>query len=248
MKQQVYFLLILIAAVALASAGSFAEAAGKKTRIDAAQDIDALGGNEDLMERAAALNAETRSRIVQSRVVDRHHRLELGVLYGGNAGGDSYLQSQMFGASMDYHINPRVSLGVRYNNYRNDLTPEGQRVFDQAREAYSQGGRAYVIPDIDYPLESLIATVNWYPIYGKTNLLDWGIAQFDMYLLGGGGQMKLSSGSTSVMTGGAGLGFWINQHVTARAELRYQNYKDQVITGSRNIQSVVGTLALGWIL
>lgn len=247
MKNQISFLVILILAVAMASFSSFAEAAGKK-RIDAAQDIDTLGGNEALMDRAAALNAETRSRIVQSRTVDRYNRVELGLIYGGNAGGDSYLQTQIFGGSVDFHLNPRVSVGVRYNNYRNDLTPEGRRVFDQARDAYNQGGRVYVIPDIDYPLESYIATVDWYPVYGKTNLLDWGIAQFDMYLLGGGGQMHLSSGWTSVYTGGAGLGFWITKNLTARAELRYQNYKDQVITGSRNIQTVAGTLAIGWLL
>lgn len=217
-------------------------------KINAAQDIDSLGGNEALVQMASSMDPDNRSRIVQNRLVDRYNRFEIGASYGGVAGGDAYMRTQNLGASLDFHLTPRWSLGVRYYDYGNDLTPEGRRAFEQAQAAYNAGGRSYSIPDIDYPLNSLIAVINWYPMYGKTNLMDIGIAQFDLYLVAGGGQMQLSSGPTSLLTGGAGVGLWMTQHLSARAELRYQNYKDQIITGSRNIDTVVGTFGLGFLL
>ena len=223
-----------------------AHAASKQVNVS--QDVDTLGGNEALVQMASALDPQNKSRIVQNRLVDRHNRLEVGLNYGAVGGGDPYLQTQNVGASADFHFNPRFSLGVRYYDYGNSLTEEGRRVFNDARSAYEVGGRSYMIPDIDYPLRSAMAVAQWYPVYGKTNLLDWGIAQFDMYLLGGGGQIELSSGWTSMMTGGAGVGFWINQHFTTRAEVRYQTYKDQIITGPRSIGAVVGTVGIGLLL
>ncbi|MFN7729712.1 MAG: outer membrane beta-barrel domain-containing protein [Bdellovibrio sp.] len=217
-------------------------------KINVAQDVDTLGGNEALFQMASSMDPDNRARIVQSRLVDRYNRFELGVSYGGVAGGDAYMKTQSLGASIDFHFTPRWSLGVRYYDYGNDLTPEGRRSFEQAKAAYEAGGRSYQIPDIDYPLNSAMAILNWYPIYGKTNLMDWGIAQFDMYLLAGGGQIQMSSGSAPILTGGAGLGVWMTKHLSARAEIRYQNYKDQIITGSRNIDTVVGTFGLGFLL
>lgn len=233
--------------------GSFASAqTGKKTagkkQINFAQDVDTLGGNEALVEKATALDPSNKTRIVQSRLVDRNYRFEIGGNYGGVAGGDAYLRTQNFGLAADFHISPRWSIGARYYDYGNDLTAEGRRTFDKARKAYSEGGQSYVIPDIDYPLQSTMGVITWYPVYGKTNLLDIGIAQFDMYLLAGGGQIKLSSGWTGVTTAGAGVGFWLTQHLSARTEIRYQNYKDQIITGPRNVNTAVATIGIGLLL
>lgn len=248
---------LILATLALTWAGT-AHAQGKRAarsqpaapakQINVAQDVDTLGGNEALVNMASSLDPKNRSRIVQSRIVDRHLRLEMGLNYGATAGGDSYLKTQSFGAAADFHINPRWSLGARYYDHGSDLTPEGRRTFQEAREAYEAGGRSYVIPDIDYPLRSVIGVVNWYPMYGKTNFFDVGIAQFDLYLLAGAGQIELSSGWTSLMTGGAGIGLWLSQHVSARGEIRYQTYKDQIITGPRNIHAVVGSFGLGFLL
>jgi outer membrane beta-barrel protein len=216
-------------------------------RIDVSKDVDSLGGNDALMEMAQAIEPENRSRIVQKRLVDRNTRFELGLSYGGNAGGDSYVRTQNIGGSIDFHINPKWALGLRYYDHGNSLTSEGSRVFKDASDAMKEG-RKYTNPDIDYPLNSQLAIISWFPIYGKINMFDAGIAQFDMYLLAGGGQIKLSSGSAGLVTAGAGVGLWLNNYVTARAEIRYQAYKDQIITGSRDIQNVVGTFGLGLML
>ncbi|MGZ3773364.1 MAG: outer membrane beta-barrel domain-containing protein [Pseudobdellovibrionaceae bacterium] len=216
-------------------------------QINAKEDIDTLGGNKELMEMADKVKSTSRSRIVQERIVDRHHAIELGLSYGNTFGGDAYLKTQSLGVAVDYHFTPRWSLGVRYYDFGNSLTSEGQRIFNEARAAYAVGGRAHIV-DIDYPLNATMAVLNWYPIYGKTSFLDMGITQFDIYVLAGGGTINLSSGNTSVLTTGLGLGAWITKHLTSRMEIRYQKYEDQIITGSRSVDSVVGSIGLGWIL
>lgn len=210
-------------------------------------DIDTLGGNKELMDMAQNIKAESRSRIVQDRIVERRNRVEIGLNYGMNFGGDSYTKTQALGVALDYHITPRWSLGARYYDFGNSLTSEGKRIFDQAKANYAAGGRAYAV-DIDYPENAAMAVVTWYPIYGKTSFLDMGVTQFDLYLLGGGGQITLSSGTTSVYTGGLGVGAWLSKHVTARAEVRYMTYKDQPITGERTLDVVTGNLGFGWML
>jgi outer membrane beta-barrel protein len=217
------------------------------SKLNVSQDVDTLGGNAELLKKAAALDANNRTRIVQSRQVDRNLRLEVGVSYNGVAGGDNYLRTQGFGAAVDFHITPRWSVGLRYSDFMSALTPEGERVFQNAREAYNAGGRTYVIPDIDYPLRSYMAVINWYPVYGKTSLFETRVAQFDMYLLGGGGQIELSSGNTRILTGGAGVGVWISNRISGRGEIRYQNYEDKIITGPRSIHTVVGQVGLGFL-
>lgn len=230
-----------IASPAIANSGKSA----KKATL--ADDIDSLGGNKELAEMAQNIKSQTRTRIVQDRIVERRNRVEFGLAYGSTFGGDSYVKTQSLGLAMDYHITPRWSLGARYYDFGNSLTDEGARIFDQARKNYEAGGRAYAV-DIDYPENAAIAVVNWYPIYGKTSFLDMGVTQFDLYLLAGGGQMTLSSGTTGLITAGAGVGAWITKNLTARAEMRYQTYKDQPVTGSRTLDTVVGSLGLGWML
>lgn len=242
--------LLLAQILLLSFVSNNALAANKSARvkqINAVEDIDTLGGNKELMDMAEKIKSTSRSRIVQERIVDRHHTLEFGLSYNNTFGGDSYLKTQGFGAAADYHITPRWSLGVRYYDFGNSLTPEGERIFQEARASYQAGGRAHLV-DIDYPLSASMAVINWYPIYGKTSFLDMGVTQFDIYILAGGGNISLSSGDTSLVTAGLGLGAWMSKHVTSRLEIRYQKYEDQIVTGNRSLDTVVGSFGLGWIL
>jgi outer membrane beta-barrel protein len=235
----------LVLTTSAIAASKASPSASSSHKIDFAKDVDGLGGNEDLMKMANSLNPEAKSRIVQDRIVDRRNRLEFGINYGGSFGGTTYLETQNFGGSIDYHITPRWALGGRYFNYGSKLTPEGERAFQEARV----GNNAQTtVPDIDTPQHSEMAIISWFPIYGKTNFFDLAVAQFDVYILGGGGQIALASGETSILTGGIGLGLWMTRHLTARAELRYQSYEDQIHSGPRTINSAAATVGLGWIL
>src|SRR3989338_4994183 len=83
--------------------------------------MDALGANKDLMRKAKAIDPHNRIRVVQNREVDRYWRLEFGVNYGMAAGGDPYVNTDVLGGQIDFHLTPRWSLGARYYNANNKL-------------------------------------------------------------------------------------------------------------------------------
>lgn len=210
-------------------------------------DFDTLGGNQKIIDRAKALNSSRTVRVVQNRIVDRRLRLEIGGQFSGVAGGDSYLSSNSYGGQLEFHIIPQLSIGARYNQFNNQLTGEGQRQFQKATQIAANDGSG-IVPKIDYPESSTIGTLTWYPIYGKLNMFDMGVTQFDLYLTGGYGTMKLSSGNTPTYTAGGGVGFWLAKHVSTRFELRWQGYKDQMPQGARQLDLTVATVTLGFLL
>lgn len=206
-----------------------------------------LGGNKDLIRRAKGLDPKNRVQVVQNRTVDRSLRLEFGLNYGMVTGGDPYLETNNLGANIDFHITPKWSVGARYYNSSNTLTGEGERVYRNAQAARASGTYAETRAN-DYATDTYLGVINWYPMYGKLNLFDMGIAQFDIYLLAGGGQVKLSSGPAPTYTAGGGIGLWMSQHFSTRFEVRYQTYEDQIYSGSRHQDLTIFSATLGFLL
>ena len=213
-------------------------------------DFDSLGGNQIILERAQALAPEKNVQVVQNRTVSRTKRVELAPEFSGTFGGDAYNRTKSLGMNLHYHINPRWSVGAKYEYSFNDLTPEGKVMTDQAISDFNKNpsNPTSAYPVIDYPKSETLALVNWYPFYGKMNMLDRGVAQFDVYLVGGYGQVELLSGPAPTYTGGAGVGFWVSQHFSTRAELRYQNYKAKTFNQEKNMDLTVASLQMGWML
>lgn len=210
--------------------------------------MESLGSNQDIIDKARALQPNNSMKIVQKRAVDRDLRLELGLNYGYVAGGDTYIQTQNLGASLDFHITPRWSLGARYIDNRNEFTSEGKRVYDIAAAKQAAGDNSFTVPGVDFPLQTYLAVVNFYPIYGKVSWFESAVSQFDLYILAGGGQMKLNSGNSPVYTGGVGVGMWWNNWFSSRIEARYQRHTDRVIIGERDINSMIFQVGLGFML
>lgn len=234
----------LVASLALVGAALMVSHAA---HADTSSELESLGNNEKIVRRANQLDSRSRVGIVQGRTVPRNWRLEAGVNYGPVAAGDSYLLTQNLGGQLDLHINPKFSLGVRYSKAFNQLTQEGKQRFENARVAQANG-ETFRVPKIDYPEQTVMGMINWYMLYGKINLFDWSVVQFDIYSLAGYGQVKLSSGNTNTWTAGGGIGFWLTKHVSSRFELRYQNYADQGNDSSRNLNLIVANAGLGVLL
>jgi outer membrane immunogenic protein len=231
--------LVAVMALTLVSTSVFAQAS---------RDLESLG-DKRASDRAARLDSRARMGVVQGRTVDRNLRFELGVNYGGVAGGDSYVNTGLGGVQADFHINPKFSIGARYSKAFNSLTAEGESRFRSG-----QGSAAYSVPQISYPEETIMGVVNWYMMYGKINFFDLRTVQFDIYSLAGYGQVSTKSvynnqaGTSGTWTAGGGIGFWLSKHFTSRFELRYQNYQDAVYTGSRDINQIVGSFGIGVLL
>ena len=231
------------ALAAFAATALMALAPGARAASSASQDLETLGGNRNVEDRAARLSSTTQSTVVQGRDVDRTNRFELGTYYGPVAYGNSYINSQVWAGMAEFHVVPQFSLGVRYEHAFNQLTNEGQAALDAARN-----GNATSYPDIDFPQYSIMGTATWYAFYGKFNFFDLKVVQFDVYAIGGAGQVTTSRDTSATYTGGGGIGFWISQHITSRFEIRYQTYKDHPYTGERDLNLIVATLGLGVLL
>lgn len=214
---------------------------------DLTGEMDALGANKDLLKKARAIDPQNRVRVVQNRDVDRRLRLEIGVNGALVEGGDPYVNTNVLGGSLDFHITPRWSVGARYSNYSNTMTSEGKRVYEDAK-----ANPNFRVPSIDYAKNAWLAVVAWYPMYGKINMFDVGISQFDVYFLGGAGQVMLNSGTEPMYTAGGGVGFWLAQHMSMKFEARWQGYKDHPSVGSevfnRNINETVLGASIGFLL
>ena len=220
---------------------------GKK---DLKNEFSTLGDNRDVVERVKNMDTHQKVRVVQNRLVDRNNRIELAGNYAFNGGGDSYVKTQNVGALLEYHINPRWSLGVQYQKSYNTLTPEGENRLEAALvDQTANKGSTMKYPAVDYPLETQLATISYYPIYGKMNLFDTGIAQFDVYVQLGYGKMNLFSGTSDVTSVGMGSGVWLTQRITTRIEGRYQQYEDLLKSDRRkqsNFQAVASIGILVW--
>lgn len=225
----------IISIIVLMSIFSGLASAQQTGRKSLKNDFKSLGTSSEVSERVKNLDSKQRVRVVQNRSVDRNNRVELGVHYGMTNNADSYVNTQNAGAALQYHVNPRFSFGFEYQKAYNKMTPEGDRQYLSAQAAQqSDPGSDVLFPSIDYPLDSKVALASFYPIYGKLNLFDSGIAQFDVYTTLGYGQMGLRSGSTNVFVAGIGTGIWLTNYLTTRIEGRYQKYQDLVQTEKRN--------------
>jgi outer membrane immunogenic protein len=214
------------------------------------EDVEALGGNTSLLELSKELNPDKKVRVVQNRLVPRENRFEITTGYGQKLGGDAYLQTQAFHFNVEYHLNPKFSFGLIYYNYGNRLSNEGQRIFKEADEALKAGGGISSYPNIDPPQHSLLGQMQFYPIYGKINIFDKTIIQFDVSLIAAVGSIQLESGRTAMVSAGIGSGFWINQNISLRLELRHETYKDQdfIYKTHRTLNPVHGSIGLGFML
>lgn len=202
-----------------------------------------LGDNQEVIERVKKLDSRQKVRVVQNRLMDRNNRLEAALNFGLLSGADSYVQTKDLGIMLHYHLSPRWSFGIGYEKNYNTLSSEGSRQYDTAYTCQiNDASCAQRFPAIDFPLETKMISVSFYPIYGKLNLFDSGIAQFDLFTSIGYGQKTLNSGLSNVMTASLGAGVWLNSFLTARLEARYENYKDLLLTEKR-VQNAVSALA-----
>ncbi len=214
------------------------------------QEIDSFGGNESLYQKAQALNPNIQTDVVQNRFVEKANRFELAPEIGGVFGGDAYNKSSNVGMNAYYHISPKWAIGAKYNYYTNKLTPEGQAMIDRASDAAAQnpGNPSYLYPQVVFPKSEMMGTISWSPIVGKLSFGSWGVAHFDTYFLAGYGTIELNTGSSSQTALGAGLGFWVTQHMTTRLEYRAQQYTAKYYDKSNNMSVGTASVQVGWLL
>lgn len=249
MKRLLLTLTMLFAVSAMAANQEAPKAADTKTE-STDSEFDSLGGNKIFLEKAKALEPEQNVSIVQNRTVSLQNRAEFALETSGTFGGDTYTRTKNVGLNAMFHFNPRWAIGAKYNKSFNNLTQEGEAMFNKAYAEFQKNpaNPTLEFPELDYPKSEMMALVNYAPIYGKLNLFDKGVAHFDFYLVGGYGQVQLFSGSTTTYTGGAGLAFWVSQHFSTKFEMRYQNYTAKYFATEKKMDLAVASVQMGWLL
>ncbi len=79
-------------------------------------------------------------------------------------------------------------------------------------------------------------------------MFDWSIVQFDVYTLLGYGKKSLYSGESDVYAAGLGTGIWLNSWLTTRFEVRYETYRDLLLTSQREQKAVTAIASLGILI
>ncbi|MCB0421475.1 MAG: outer membrane beta-barrel domain-containing protein [Bdellovibrionales bacterium] len=210
------------------------------------KDFDTLGGNDILYQKAKALEPDKNIEIVQNRVVSRSLRHELLGEFASVLDGDSYVKARSAGVNYQFHLNPRWSFGLKYEYGFNELTEAAERSIQMAIDTDNREGG---VPDMDWLKEKSMATVSYYPIYGKVNFFNQGILHFDIYGMVGAGQAKLRRSESGIYMGGLGMGMWLSQHLSARVEFRYETYEVSRLNGDSFQKEIgVGSLQLGYML
>lgn len=224
-------------------------------KVQLQKDISSLGENAAVLSRAKALDPKNQVSIVQKRAVDRNSRFELDLDGGLIGGGDSYLNSQIFGGSLGFHFSPNWSVAVRYTSYINTLTAEGKAFYDtvKAQSGSPNPGGGARPPAVDSPFDTTMLLVNWYPIYGKMNVFS-AIPHFDVYFLAGYGKTNTANvNMADTLSAGGGIGIWLNNTLALRFEGRYQTYNDMPYVyakseDTRRLDTFIGQASLGILL
>lgn len=211
----------------------------------AANSKSSLQVDPKIKEEAKKLESVYLSQVVQNRMVPRKGRFEL-ILFGGQRlGGDAFLFTQSVGIKLGYHINHRIGLGLTYQDFGHQLSAQGRKTLSDINSG--QIPRYFLVTD---PMQNLTAlSLEYYPVYGKLNFLGLKTIQFDVNLAGYLGLAKTYW--IQAPYGGLQLGtaFWLNRHLTFRADYRYENYRwldpivSQKLTGNASFVS----LGLGWL-
>ena len=213
------------------------------------EDLDSLGGNRALLEKIN-LNSGKRIELVQKRTTDRTHRLEMAPEYKYVSKGNTYLNSSSAGLSLRYHINPYWSVGTKYNYFYNQLTPEAERLIDEAMKVgdINPDMELALIPELNWLKTSIMGSLSYYPIYGKINWFNRAIIHFDMYITLGAGQVELRKGNSASFLGGAGFGLWPSQYLSMRLEYNYQIYNAKYQSGVKQLDMNTLSFSLGYLI
>ncbi len=196
--------------------------------------LDALNVPDD---KVTPILSDDKLYVVNTRYSSLINRHEIGLMGANNFTSDSHLTTQNVSGTYRYHINGKWGLGLRYSRYTNKLTSAGEKLFSDKK----------ILPDTDYALNSKEIFVNYNTVYGKLRLTEDSVVYFDQYASLGAGKIKLASGEKNIYSLDLGFSFWLGQHGSSRLGIKNEFYKQQQLSGARNVHNVVGYLELGYL-
>lgn len=170
-----------------------------------------------------------------SSLVNRHEVSLAGV---SNLTSVSHIDNTALTGAYRYHINSTFSLGVKYNDYYNELTPAGEKLFNEEK----------ILPDTDFALKSTTAFLGVNTFYGKMRLTEQTIIYFDQYINLGYGEIELTeNGIQKLVNIDLGFVFWGGKHISTRFGLNNEFYSQRKINGLTNVHNMMGYFEIGYL-
>jgi outer membrane beta-barrel protein len=157
-------------------------------------------------DKVTPLISQDKLYLVNTRYSSLTNRHELTLSGANNFTAESHLDTKQAGASYRYHINPKWSLGIKYNTYTNELTQAGKDLFNKEK----------LLPDTDYALKSTYGFASFNTIYGKLRWSPQTVVYFDQYIALGYGDVDLARGAQKMINLDLGFSFWLGKHMSTR--------------------------------
>lgn len=222
MKKILGLLLLVI------SVSSFAE-------VDLTKKLDGLRVPDD---KVSPMISEDKLHIVNTRYSSLVNRHEISLSGANNLTSVSHIDNTAVSGLYRYHINSRFSLGLRHNEYYNELTPAGEKLYKEEK----------ILPDTDFALKSTSAFFGVNTFYGKMRLTQNTIVYFDQYVNIGYGDIELArNGNQKLLNLDLGFVFWGGKHVSSRIGLNNEFYTQRKVDGLTNVHNMMGYIEFGYL-
>lgn len=188
-------------------------------------------------DKVTPLISQDKLYLVNQRYSSLINRHEFSFSGAHNFTSVSHMDSKQAGIQYRYHINPKWSVGLRYNNYFNELTPAGEKLFEDQK----------LLPDTDFALKSTSALLTYNTIYGKLRWTQDKVVYFDQYISLGYGDIELARGMQKLVSLDLGLAFWLGKNMSTRLGVNNEFYTQRQISGPTNIHNAMGYIEFGYL-
>ena len=219
---------ILCTLLVLSSANAFAE-------IDLTKKLDDLRIPDD---KVSPMVSEDKLYLVNKRYSSLVNRHEVSFSGGNNYSAVSHIENTMVSGLYRYHVNSKFNIGLRYNEYYNELTPAGKDLYEDEK----------ILPDSDFAIKSTSAFLGFHSFYGKMRFTEKTVVYFDQYFNLGYGDIELAKGGLQKMVNlDLGFAFWAGKNFSTRFGINNEFYSQRKLKGLTNVHNTMGYIELGYL-
>lgn len=218
---------LLITLMTLSSLNAF-------TATDLENKLDALRIPSD---QVTPVISQDKLYIVNQRYSSLINRHELSVNGANNFTAASHLDNKQLGMLYRYHINTRWAVGVRYNNYYNELNEAGKKLYDDKS----------IVAESDYAIKSTSGFLSFNTMYGKMRFTQKQVVYFDQYISVGYGDIELSDGLKKFKNLDIGFAFWMGKNLSARIGVNNEYYTQVQQDRNKAIHNAMGYVEFGYL-
>lgn len=203
--------------------------------VDLTKKLDELRVPDD---KVSPMISQDKLYIVNKRYSSLVNRHELSFAGLNNLTSVSHIDNTALSGLYRYHVNSTFSVGIRYTDYYNKLTPAGEKLYREEK----------ILPDTDFALKSTSAFVGFNTFYGKMRLTEKSIVYFDQYINLGYGNVELArNGSQKLINIDLGFVFWGGKNFSTRIGLNNEFYSQRKVSGLSNVHNAMGYIELGYL-